>query len=194
MVQSIKSKFILTKSDMITQYCSRATRSRSGAFGKLVKRLGSRKSDKSKEQSRNKNNSSIGNLDDYVRSVRRSQSMEQIQANSLKINRNAATPSASPVATPKFGKGFFRVRRNSEPDLQDNSSKSILVLSTSFVIIIHLISLYLNNVLYMIFLFLVGILFRTGSKKNLSVDPTEGNIQFDNLISNSKSFVSISFI
>lgn len=120
--------------------------------------------------------------------------MEQIQGITLKVNRNAATPSASPLATPKFGKGFFRVRRNSEPDLQDNSSKSISVLSTSFVIIIHLISFYLNSVLYMIFLFLVGTLFRTGSKKNLSVDPMEGNVPFDNLISNSESFVSVSFI
>lgn len=100
--------------------------------------------------------------------------MEQIQGITLKVNRNAATPSASPVATPKFGKGFFRVRRNSEPDLQDNSGKSVY---SRFHIICnnYAFNLFHLRVIYD-FLFLVGTLFRTGSKKNLSVDPTEGNI------------------
>lgn len=104
----------------------RAARSKSGAFGKLVKKFSSKgKGDKPSSSPQSKHlTSSNSNLESFLKRVHRSHSMELLHLNGGTPilggdGRKVATPTPSPGVTPKMGKGFFRTRRNSETDLEN---------------------------------------------------------------------------
>jgi hypothetical protein len=95
-----------------------------GAIGKIVKKLSSKKGEKPTIKNAKRLSTSSSNLEELLKNIRKSQSMEQIHGkkNALTVNGGqgrVTTPVPSPGATPRMTKGFFKARRNSEPDLEN---------------------------------------------------------------------------
>ena len=114
-------------------------------------------------KSKSKDNVTTGKYSNYYllfnssrfERTKKSRSMENLAQGEVHYT---ATPTGSPAFGSKFSKGFLRARQNSESDLE----------TACMCIKLHV--LYLVRVIY----YLVGSLFRSGSKKNLLIDATEG--------------------
>jgi hypothetical protein len=86
--------------------------------------LSSKKGEKPTIKNAKRLSTSSSNLEELLKNIRKSQSMEQIHGkkNALTVNGGqgrVTTPVPSPGATPRMTKGFFKARRNSEPDLEN---------------------------------------------------------------------------